>query len=49
MALNYEASSQSYNSILDGINYFFTTIFFLESSLKIIALGFKGYWVSGWN
>ena len=49
MALNYEASSQNYNSILDGINYFFTTIFFLESSLKIIALGFKGYWVSGWN
>jgi len=49
MALNYEASSQHYNSILEGINYVFTTIFFLESSLKIIALGLKGYWVSGWN
>lgn len=49
MGLNYEGSSDYYNSVLEGINYFFTSIFFLESLLKIIALGFKGYWVSGWN
>ena len=23
--------------------------FFLESSLKIVAMGFKAFWMSGWN
>lgn len=35
--------------VLDAINYFFSSIFFIECSLKITAMGFKGYWMSIWN
>lgn len=49
MALSYESSSDEYNSALEGINYFFTAIFCCESMLKILSMGFNGYWISGWN
>ena len=49
MALTFENQSASYTTILEGVNYFFTTVFFLESSLKIVAMGFKAFWMSGWN
>jgi len=49
MALTFENQSASYSTILDGVNYFFTTVFFIESSLKIVAMGFKAFWMSGWN
>ena len=49
MALTFENQSASYTTMLEGVNYFFTTVFFLESSLKIVAMGFKAFWISGWN
>jgi len=49
MALTFENQSASYGTILEGVNYFFTTVFFMESSLKIMAMGFKAFWMSGWN
>lgn len=49
MALSFENQTDSYTTILEGINYFFTSVFFMESSLKIISMGFKAYWMSGWN
>ena len=35
--------------ILEYINYFFTAVFTLEAIIKIIGLGFKGYFTKGWN
>ena len=49
MAMAYEGSKPLYDNTLENINYGFTSVFILESLLKIIALGFKGFWVSGWN
>lgn len=49
MALSYETSPPEYPSILEGINYFFTSIFIIESILKITSVGIKGYWISSWN
>ena len=49
MALTYEGSPTSYDSILENINYFFTGVFILECLLKFIGFGFKGYLYSGWN
>ncbi|MCB9207625.1 MAG: ion transporter [Ignavibacteriales bacterium] len=49
MALSYETSSTSYNTILDNINYFFTAVFILECILKFLGLGFRGYLYSSWN
>ena len=36
-------------NILESINYFFTGVFTLEAIIKIIGLGFKGYFSKGWN
>jgi hypothetical protein len=36
-------------NILESINYFFTAVFTLEAIIKIIGLGFKGYFTKGWN
>ena len=49
MALTYEGSPSSYDKILEDINYFFTAVFILESLLKIIGMGSRAYWYSGWN
>ena len=49
MALVFEGSSDKYKSVLEGINYFFTSVFILEMLFKLTALGFKGYWINGWN
>lgn len=49
MGLVYEGASDSYNLVLEVINYVFTSIFFLECIFKIIAMGFKGYFMNGWN
>jgi hypothetical protein len=35
--------------ILEYINYFFTAVFTLEAIIKIIGLGFTGYFTKGWN
>ena len=37
------------DDIVDQINLVFTIIFIVESSIKIIAYGMKGYFYSGWN
>ena len=49
MGMVYEGSSQTYNQVLESINLFFTIVFMLECAIKIIGLGIKGYWISGWN
>jgi len=49
ISLAYDNSSQEYKNFLENMNYFFTFVFLIEALLKIIALGFNGYWVSGWN
>lgn len=48
MAVNFEGSSSQYNSILDNINYFFTSVFILECILKLIAFGIS-YFKNSWN
>jgi len=49
ISLSYDSSSLDYKIFLEKINYFFTFVFLLEALLKIIALGFDVYWISGWN
>lgn len=49
MALSYDGQSKYYESILTSINYFFSSVFLMEMILKHIGLGFKRYWISGWN
>ena len=49
ISLSYDSSSLNYKIFLEKINYFFTFVFLIEALLKIIALGFDGYWISGWN
>ena len=48
MAMQFEGSSQQYNSILESINYAFTSIFVIEAVLKLIAFG-TSYFKMGWN
>jgi len=49
MALTYEGSPPSYDAILEDINYFFTAVFICECILKVIGMGHRAYWYSGWN
>jgi len=49
MALTYEGSPSSYDTILDDINYGFTGVFISECILKMTGLGVKGYLYSSWN
>ena len=49
MALAYEGSPSNYNIILENMNLFFNGVFILESCLKIIGMGVRAYWYSGWN
>ena len=49
MGMSYETSQNSYQSAFEAINYFFTCVFIVESGLKILSVGIKGYWISGWN
>jgi len=43
MALSYDTSPSSYDSVLSGISLGFTCIFTLESAIKIISYGARGY------
>lgn len=47
--MTYEGASDTYNFILDIVNYVFTGIFALECFLKIGAMGTTGYWINNWN
>lgn len=49
MGLNYEGAPNSYNTILENINYFFTAVFIVEFLLKLLAFGPKTYYSSNWN
>jgi hypothetical protein len=49
MAMNYEGAPSTYVQALDYLNLIFTIIFILEACLKIIALGFNGYFYYSWN
>lgn len=42
MAMAYEGSTAKYDTILEGINLFFTSVFILETILKLTAFGFRG-------
>jgi len=49
MAMAFEGSKPDYDGILEKINLFFTSVFIMETSFKIIAFGFSEFWSSGWN
>ncbi|EAR95184.2 cation channel family protein (macronuclear) [Tetrahymena thermophila SB210] len=49
MAMAYEGSPSSYDSILENINLFFTSCFILETIMKFIAFGIKGFFANDWN
>jgi len=49
MGINFETSDDIYNNVLDNINLTFTSIFIIESILKIIALGPVRYFLNSWN
>jgi len=49
MAMNYEASSDAINKILETVNLVFTSIFIAECTLKLCANGVNGYFYYGWN
>lgn len=49
MALTYEGSPASYDTVLENINYFFTSVFILECIMKFVGLGVRAFWYSGWN
>ena len=49
LSLNYEGSTNTYDTTLENINYFFTGIFIIEFIIKIIALGPQRYIDSNWN
>ena len=49
MGLSYDTQSNYYENVLSKINLFFTSIFFFECVMKIVALGFHAYWLNPWN
>ena len=42
MAMSYEGSTSEYNNALENINLGFTSVFILETLIKIISKGIKG-------
>lgn len=49
MMIVYEGSSDSLSVYLEDINYFFTIVFIIELLLKLVSLGFSGFFISTWN
>jgi hypothetical protein len=49
MAMVYDGMSDAYESVLDGFNLLFASIFLLEAILKITGLHFMPYWAKPWN
>jgi len=49
MAMGFENSPPAYESALAILNYIFTGIFIAECLIKLVGLGLKGYFHSGWN
>ncbi|XP_031560094.1 sodium channel protein 1 brain-like isoform X2 [Actinia tenebrosa] len=49
MALEHHEMDESFAKVLEVFNYIFTTVFFLEMALKLIAFGLKEYCKNRWN
>ena len=49
MAMSYEGAKAEYDEALENVNLGFTSVFIMETTFKIIAYGFVGFWASGWN
>jgi len=48
MALIFEGATVEWTSVLDAVNIVFTTVFFFEAVLKLIAYG-GSYFSNAWN
>lgn len=48
MAMEYETSSEEYQTGLKYSNYIFSSVFIIEATFKLIAFG-KSYFENGWN
>lgn len=49
MCMPYEGMSPSYAASLRAATTVITWVFMLEMALKLLALGWKGYWADRWN
>jgi len=49
MSIEYYEMPQSVSDILKLANLSFTGVFIGEAALKVVGLGWKGYWESWWN
>ncbi|KAG7485905.1 voltage-dependent P Q-type calcium channel subunit alpha-1A [Solea senegalensis] len=49
LMMKFDGASESYDNVLKNLNIVFTTFFFMESILKIIAFGPLNYFRDAWN
>ena len=49
MAMGFENAPPAYDSALAILNYIFTGIFIAECLTKLVGLGIRGYFHTGWN
>ncbi|XP_054865938.1 calcium channel, voltage-dependent, P/Q type, alpha 1A subunit, b isoform X12 [Amphiprion ocellaris] len=49
LMMKFDGASDTYNDVLKNLNIVFTTFFFMESVLKIIAFGPLNYFRDAWN
>ncbi|CAI5454353.1 unnamed protein product [Caenorhabditis angaria] len=49
MAMEFYMMPKELKYVLKALNYFFTAVFTLEAAMKLIALGFKRFFIEKWN
>ncbi|XP_051767877.1 calcium channel, voltage-dependent, P/Q type, alpha 1A subunit, b isoform X4 [Ctenopharyngodon idella] len=49
LMMKYHGASDAYDKVLKNLNIVFTTLFFMECVLKIIAFGAQNYFRDAWN
>ncbi|XP_056590572.1 calcium channel, voltage-dependent, P/Q type, alpha 1A subunit, b isoform X1 [Triplophysa dalaica] len=49
LMMKYKGASEAYDDVLKYLNIVFTTLFFMECILKLIAFGIKNYCRDAWN
>ncbi|EFO82668.1 CRE-CCA-1 protein [Caenorhabditis remanei] len=49
MAMEFYMMPMGLKYVLKALNYFFTAVFTLEAAMKLIALGFKRFFIEKWN
>ncbi|XP_048029216.1 calcium channel, voltage-dependent, P/Q type, alpha 1A subunit, b isoform X6 [Megalobrama amblycephala] len=49
LMMKYHGASDAYDKVLKNLNIVFTTLFFMECVLKIIAFGVQNYFRDAWN